>query len=438
MKAAFPVNKLITKSCFRILVLAVFAQLFSFSAFSKTLLVGSGQTYKTISSAIKAAENGDEIIVKKGTYKEGEIIITKKITLSGEGMPVIDGERKYEMMKIGANGVVVKGFVFQNSGATSIRDIAAVKLMGARNCTISGNTFKDNFFAIYLSGSSNCIIKDNVVQGNKLTEANSGNGIHLWKTDSSEIINNTVSGHRDGIYFEFVTNTKITQNRSEGNIRYGLHFMFSDGNVYERNIFRANGAGVAVMFTKNIIMRDNIFELNWGGASYGLLLKSITNSTVEHNLFVRNTVGIYMEGSDKLFIRNNEFRNNGYALKIMANCIEDTLLNNNFIANTFDVSTNGSLQMSLFEGNYWDKYKGYDLDKNKIGDVPYRPVSLFSMIIEKVPNSVLLLRSMVSEILDQVERVFPDVIPESLMDKKPEMKELKLARPSWKKSSKGR
>lgn len=438
MNTAFPAHKFIRKSCFHVFVLTVFCLLFSFSAFSKTLLVGSGQKFKTIKSAIAAAQNGDEIIVKKGVYKEGEIIITKSLVLSGENLPVIDGGNKYEMLQIGADGVVIKGFVLQNSGAGSIKDIAAISLFKVRNCKILGNTFKNNFFGIHISGSNHCVIKDNIITGNHTTESNSGNGIHLWKTDSSEIINNTISGHRDGIYFEFVTNTKIIQNKSIGNIRYGLHFMFSNGNVYEKNIFRKNGAGVAVMFTTHIVMRDNIFELNWGGASYGLLLKSITNSIIEHNLFLQNTVGIYMEGSDKLLVRNNEFRNNGYALKIMANCIEDTLLANNFISNTFDVSTNGSLNLSLFEGNYWDKYAGYDLDKNKIGDVPYRPVSLFSMIIEKVPNSVLLLRSMVSEILDQVERVMPDVIPASLVDNKPVMKELKLTRPSWKMSLKGR
>jgi nitrous oxidase accessory protein len=32
--------------------------------------------------------------------------------------------------------------------------------------------------------------------------------------------------------------------------------------------------------------------------------------------------------------------------------------------------------MNLIE-NYWDKYEGYDLDKNKIGDIPYHPLSLY-------------------------------------------------------------
>lgn len=386
---------------------------------------------KSIKSALRAANPGDEIVVKGGTYKEGNIVIDKPVRLIGQHKPVIDGELKYEMITVTADGVVIEGFELRNSGSASISDIAALRLQNVLNCRILHNELNNNFFGIYLAGSRHCLVAHNIVTGENTKESNSGNGIHSWKCDSNEIIENTVTGHRDGLYFEFTRQTNITGNLSTKNLRYGLHFMFSDGNVYERNVFRANGSGVAVMYTQNIIMRDNVFEHNWGAASYGLLLKTIDRSVIEHNLFLENTVGIFMEGSGKLHIRDNEFRSNGWAIKIMASCMEDTLAHNNFIANTFDIATNGSLNANLFRENYWDKYRGYDLDKNNIGDVPYRPVSLFSMVMEKIPNSVMLLRSMVSEILDQVEKVRPDVIPESLVDEKPLMHRLPLKSDSW-------
>ncbi|HWA05796.1 MAG TPA: nitrous oxide reductase family maturation protein NosD, partial [Ignavibacteria bacterium] len=74
-----------------------------------------------------------------------------------------------------------------------------------------------------------------------------------------------------------------------------------------------------------------------------------------------------------------------------------------------------------FMGNYWDKYKGYDLDKNGTGDVPYRPVSLFSKIVEETPEAVFLLRSFVADLLDMAERVVPVFTPESLIDETPRM-----------------
>ena len=46
------------------------------------------------------------------------------------------------------------------------------------------------------------------------------------------ISDNHLTKLRDGIYFEFVSNCKIENNLSEENLRYGLHFMFSNHNDY--------------------------------------------------------------------------------------------------------------------------------------------------------------------------------------------------------------
>ena len=73
-------------------------------------------------------------------------------------------------------------------------------------------------------------------KNNKLeTEFIAGKAIDL------QIIANTISGHRDGIYFEFVTNSIIWRNISTKNIRYGLHFMFSNDDAYITNVFKNNG-----------------------------------------------------------------------------------------------------------------------------------------------------------------------------------------------------
>ena len=99
---------------------------------------------------------------------------------------------------------------------------------------------------------------------------------------------------------------------------------------------------------------------------------------------------------------------------------------NNFLSNTFDVGTNGSLVLNTFNFNYWDKYEGYDLDKNKLGDIPYRPVSLFSMILEKMPPAMMLFRSFMVTILDKTEKIIPSITPENLVDNSPLMKALPL------------
>ena len=114
------------------------------------------------------------------------------------------------------------------------------------------------------------------------------------------------------------------------------------------------------------------------------------------------------------------------ALKIQASCDNNTLTKNNFIGNTFDVATNGTMMLNNFNRNYWDKYDGYDLDRNNIGDVPYYPVSVYSVVTEKIPSAMILYHSLLTDIMDQVEKVMPTVIPDKLKDDHPIMKKIKL------------
>ena len=133
-----------------------------------------------------------------------------------------------------------------------------------------------------------------------------------------------------------------------------------------------------------------------------------------------------MEGCSRINLYKNAFYNNGWAVKIQASCDNNEFTKNNFVGNTFDIGTNGSLVLNTFNGNYWDKYEGYDLNRNKIGDVPYHPVSLYSMIIDSNPSALMLFRSLIVSLLDKSEKLLPGVTPEKLQDEKPLMTPLPL------------
>jgi nitrous oxidase accessory protein len=262
--------------------------------------VGSQHTFKTIIPALKFAKHGDSVLVEKGFYKEGNIIIDKAIFFLGKDFPTIDGDRKFEVLSIKSNNVTVKGFKIQHSGYATIDDPGGIKVYDSHHVTIIDNLVYDNFFGIYIQYSKNCVIKNNKIIAFGKEEQEIGNGIHCWKSDSLQIIGNYVSGNRDGIYFEFVTNSVIWRNISVHNIRYGLHFMFSNDDAYFSNIFENNGAGVAVMYTKNVVMMNNTFKDNWGDAAYGLLLKDISDATIFNNRFINNTSAIFMDGGNRI------------------------------------------------------------------------------------------------------------------------------------------
>jgi len=406
---------------------AIFAFFFlALTGFGRQIVVGKNEKCRRIKQALTQAGNGDTILVKNGFYKEGNLVIKKSITFLGEGLPVLDGERKFEVLSIRASHVTVKGFRVQHSSYATLDDPGGIKVYDSHHISIINNVLHDNFFGIYLQYSTNCLIQNNSITGVGTEEQQIGNGIHCWKSDSIQIIANQISGHRDGIYFEFVTHSVIWRNRSQNNIRYGLHFMFSNSDAYYTNVFRNNGAGVAVMFTKDVKMCNNTFEDNWGDAAYGLLLKEISDAFISGNHFYRNTSGIFMDGTNRILVERNVFESNGWAMKIQANCMDNHLNFNNFIGNTFDVSTNGSLVLNTFDSNYWDKYQGYDLDKNRIGDVPFRPLSLFSVIVEGTPPAMLLYRSFIITLLDKSERILPSLTPENFIDQHPLMHSLPL------------
>ncbi len=401
-------------------------QLLGGQAAARTWRVGPAGDCTTIKVALTRAADGDTIFVSGGIYREGNITIDKAVCLLGEGWPVLDGQLKYEVLSVRSSAVTVKGFCIRNSGRSALNDPGAIKIYDASSVVIEGNLLVNNYFGIYLQYARNCVIKGNIIRAAQKLEHQSGNGIHCWKSDSLQILGNKVEGHRDGIYFEFVTASVIWRNISRNNLRYGLHFMFSHNNAYITNFFKSNGAGVAVMFTKKVVMINNVFEDNRGDAAYGILFKELSDCYLSGNRFIKNTTGIFFDGSNRVHVERNTFESNGWGMRMQANCVDNQITHNNFLGNTFDVATNGTLTLNHFENNYWDKYEGYDLNKDGIGDVPYHPLSLYAVMVEKSPPAMLLYRSFMMSLLDRSEKILPSITPEQFVDNTPAMHPFKL------------
>lgn len=385
---------------------------------SDRVTVSPTREVRTVAAAIARVRPGGEIIVEPGVYREPTIVVDKPVTIVGLAGAVLDGERQRPIMTITADDVTVRGLELRNVGTSFLEDHAAIRVAKANRCVIENNRIDEAFFGIYLAGVSGCRVAGNIIRATPRTEATSGNGIHLWSTTDTEIAGNRISGHRDGIYFEFVHNTTVRQNVSEQNLRYGLHFMYSDDCVYAQNRFRRNIGGVAVMYTKRVTMTGNHFEDNWGSASYGLLLKEIYDSSIEGNRFDRNTVGIVADGAVRAVISGNDFMRNGWALRLLGSTYDGRVERNNFVGNTFDLTTNGA-GGAVLAGNYFDSYRGYDLDRDGLGDVPHHPVRLFSVIVEHNSSAIILLRGFFVDVLDVAERVLPSLTPATLVDDRP-------------------
>jgi nitrous oxidase accessory protein len=385
-----------------------------------TLQVGPDAAYRRLADAVQASRKGDLIRVGPGRYAEKGIVIRHALTLEGLGSPVLDAQGGGTILDIRADGVEVRGFAFRDVGVDYLKEHGAIWITDAADARILDNRFEKVFFGVYGAHARRATVRGNSFEGLWGKETANGNGLHFWKSDSIRIEGNSIRGHRDGIYLEFTGNSQVIGNTCEGNVRYGLHFMYANGNSYVGNVFRSNGSGVAVMYSRDVDMRGNRFERNWGAASYGVLLKSITGSRIEDNVFEKNTVAIFLEASSRIRLTGNSFRRNGWALRIVSDCDANTFAGNSFSGNTFDVAYNASpASTNVFEGNTWDHYQGWDLDRDGIGDIPHRPVELFPTVMQDHPQAMVLLRSHFVTLLNVIERMFPTLSPPGLQDMRP-------------------
>lgn len=389
----------------------------------RRIVVAPGGPVATVTAALSQARAGDTVIVTAGVYREPRLEVTVPLALLGEPGAVLDGGGAHEVLVVRADDVTVRGLTIRNVGVSFSEDRAGIRLDGVRRCLVADNRLLDTFFGIYAARSSDCVVSGNTIEGHAAQQMTAGNAVHLFYSRGFTVTGNHIRGHRDGIYLEFSPHTAITENDSRRNLRYGLHFMFSDSCDYRRNVFAANTSGVAVMYSHGVSVVENRFEDNWGPAAYGLLLKEIKDSRVERNIFARNTVGIFAESADRIAVEGNQFVRNGWAVRLMADAVDNRFRHNRFSGNTFDVATNSQASSpSTFSENYWDAYQGYDLDHDGFGDVPFRPVRLFSVLVEQNEPTLILLRSFFLDLLEVAERVAPVLTPETLVDGRPLMR----------------
>lgn len=377
-----------------------------------------------LQSVIDRARAGDTLFVSAGTYG-GNIVLSKKTALIGVGNPVLRGTGKGSVVTITADSCVLEGFVVEHCGNMLIEDDAGILLKSGGN-VVRSNKLRDILFGIYLLRSHGNLIEGNEIVGRQRLELGErGSGIHLWDSHENRLIRNTISYERDGLYIQNANRTWIESNEAYA-LRYGLHYMYADSNTFLRNSFHDNVAGAAVMYSKGIVMRLNVFSRNRGFASYGILFQDCHGMIADSNVVADNVVGMFFEASTKNVLTRNLIARNDVALEMFANSVGNTFTENDFLDNLSPITVIGKKTNSRWNesgrGNYWSSYNGYDLDNDGIGDVPMKIQNVFSYLEGRQPNARLYLYSPVSQALAVAAEAFPIVEISSEIDRHPLMK----------------
>ena len=104
--------------------------------------MGQNKAHGTLKRAISQAHTGDTLLVYPGTYREGTIEVDKPLVIIGKDQPVLDGELTYGILRVLSDSVVIRGLTLIDVGISYVDDLAAIRLVKSKHCTISQKYFR--------------------------------------------------------------------------------------------------------------------------------------------------------------------------------------------------------------------------------------------------------------------------------------------------------
>ncbi len=368
------------------------------------------------------APPGATLEVPPGTY-EGDLFLDRPVRLVGRGRPLLLGSRAGSVVLVRAPHVVVEGFdIDGREGGDLGKDSAGVHV-AAKDAVVRSCRIRGSVFGVYVREANGVVVEDCEIRGIPGRDpGEKGSGIHIWNTVGFTFRGNRIVDVRDGFYIQSSSHGLIAGNRAS-DLRYGIHYMFSDDNVFEDNVFENGAAGSAIMYSRRITFRRNQFLRNRGFASVGLLFKTCDDVVAEGNLLADNARGVFFEDSYRNVFRGNVVASSDTAIVLFAGCGGNRITGNSFVGNLTPLTLVGKVTDTVFDGNYWSENREPDLDGDGRSDRPYRLGNVFDHFRENLLAADLFAQSFAAGAIGVAEETFPVLQQPTAMDHAP------LARP---------
>jgi len=379
--------------------------------------------FENLQRLIDETPPGGTLVLPPGSYR-GPIVINKQMTLDGSHQVVIDNGGKGSVVLIKANGVVLKNMHLTNSGDSHDRLDAGVLVRSSDNKLLN-NLITDCLFGIDLQEAHNNEVIGNDISSKKVALGIRGDGVRIWASHKNIFRKNRIHDSRDMVIW--YSNDNLIEENEGWNNRYSLHFMFAGGNLVQRNVYHHNTVGIFLMYSRDATVRDNLVKYSLGGTGIGIGLKEVDNMTIMNNRVLYCTAGFYFDLSPFQpdtynFLKGNEIAYNVVGADFNSALPRNVLKGNAFINNleTVQVHGNGTATDSIWEGNYYSDYEGFDRDRDGYGDSTYNYDIYFETLWMGDDWMRFFYGSPVISVLNFVARLAPVSEPRRLMrDEKP-------------------
>ena len=354
-----------------------------------------------LQATVDGAEEGAALCLEPGSYS-GPLTVTKAVEIWGPPEAFIRSAGEGTTIQIEADGSALSGLTVDGSGGRFDTLDAAVHVV-ADDVRVEGVRVQGAAFGLLIEKANRASILSNVVQDNQVIGCRD---MVVWYSSGNRLARNTVV-------------------RS----RYGTHFMYSHDNQVEGNRYLDNVVGIFIMYSRNLVLRDNLLARSTGPGGMGLGIKESGNLTVSDNAFIANTKGVYMDTAPLEPDDFNSFENNAFFHSEVAILMHSSEKRNVFRGNQF-VSNHSQLQVEgggnalgvEWDGNAFDDYAGYDMDRDGFGDIPYELRRLSSQLESTYPQLQFFRGAITLQLLDAISSLFPMIEPETTMvDPRPRM-----------------
>ncbi|MCC0034599.1 MAG: nitrous oxide reductase family maturation protein NosD [Hoeflea sp.] len=369
--------------------------------------------------AVELAQPGDRLLLSGGTY-QGGVTLSKPLEIDGQGKAEVTGTGVGSVITIDAPGVVIDGLRLTGSGASHETIDSGVQMTrNAARAIVRNSHIEGNLYGVDIHGARDARVENNtIIGGDDRLMSRRGNGVYVWNAPGATVTGNTIRQGRDGIFVNTSRKNTFTDNRFEG-LRFAIHYMNADDSEVSGNISIGNHLGYAIMFSKRVILRDNI---SLDDRDHGIMLNYANNAVIEGNAVVGGGEKcLFVYNANKNMIRGNRIEGCEIGIHFTGGSANNEITGNAFVGNRTQIKF-VSTRDHVWSGNYWSDHAAYDVNGDGIADQAFRPNDAMDQVLWTQPSAKLLLGSPAVQLVRWAQSEFPALLPGGIVDDRPLMK----------------